>query len=89
MRMQMIVIFVAVLVFISFACFSMFRYRKTMTPIDKDRLDNRPISWWQIIAWAVALVLMLGKFDKISPFIGYFILFVLIGLRWKKGVENR
>jgi predicted CDP-diglyceride synthetase/phosphatidate cytidylyltransferase len=86
--MQLIIIFSAVLIFISFASISQFRYRKSMTPIDRDRLDNRPMSWWQIMAWAVAVMLMLGKFDDVTPFIGYLILFILIGLRWKKGIDN-
>ena len=70
------------------ASISMFRYKNKMTPVERERLDQRPMSWY-ILAIAVATALMLGKFNELATFIGYFILIVTVGLKWKSGIERR
>jgi predicted CDP-diglyceride synthetase/phosphatidate cytidylyltransferase len=89
MRMLLIVGILGIVVFSIFASISMIRYRNKMTPIEREHLDQRPMSWWYIFAVAVAITLMIGKFNELATFIGYFILIVTIGLKWKSGIERR
>ena len=89
MRMLLIVGILAIVVFSIFASISMIRYLNKITPIERELLDQRPMSWWYIIAVAVAITLMIGKFNELATFIGYFILIVTIGLKWKSGIERK
>lgn len=87
--MLLIVGLLAMVVFSIIASISMYRYKNKMTPLEQERLDQRPMSWWYILAIAVATTLMVGKFNELATFIGYFILIVTVGLKWKSGIERR
>lgn len=92
MLSPLVVAFFSLTVILAVAAISMFRYKKTLNPLEQERLSKGPFPWWYYVFTNLGiLIAFLGirYDDSIFLLAGYVLTFIVVGIAWRKKINQK
>jgi len=89
MKLLLVISYFTLGIFCFIAAISMYRYKKRLPTLEKEKLSKGLFPWWYYVGVIILAVLMLGPFDEILRLIGFILFFVVVCLGWKWKLNRR